>query len=134
MSIPHLELCSGVILVKLLSHLASTLEIESRDIFSWTNSRVVLEWLQGNPRWVKTFVGNRIAKISDAIPIECWCHDHGTVNPADCGSRGMFPAQLTQHDLWWCGPPWLKDALERWNARTDFPEHPFPQKNASCCK
>ena len=100
LSIPFLESCGGVILAKLLNHLASTLEIDSRNIFSWTDiySRVVLGWLRGNPRWFKTFVGNRISEISDAIPIECWRHVHGTVNPADCTSRGMFLVQLTQHD------------------------------------
>ena len=111
LSIPRLELCGGIILVKLLNDLASTLEIDSGNIFAWTDSRVVLGWLRGNPRRFKTFVGNRIADISDAIPTECWCHAHGTVNVADCASRGMFPVQLT-HDFWWCGPPWLREPVE----------------------
>ncbi len=110
LSIPRLELCGGVILAKLLNHLAHTLEIESRNIFAWTDSRVVLGWLRGSPRRFKTFVGNRITEMTEALPIECWRHVDGTVNPADCASRGMFPAQLIQHDFWWCGPPWLQDS------------------------
>ena len=128
LSIPRLELCGGVILAKLLNHLAHTLEIESRNIFAWTDSRVVLGWLRGSPRRFKTFVGNRITEMTEALPIECWRHVDGTVNPADCASRGMFPAQLTQHDLWWCGPPWLQDSEEKWDAGRDFPQHPIPSE------
>ena len=97
--------------------------------FAWTDSCVVLGWLQGNPRRFKTFVGNRITEILDAIPIECWRHVHETVNPADCASTGMFPVLLTQHDLWWCGPPWLREPIEQWEASIiDFPEHPIPSE------
>ena len=74
MSILSLELCGGVILAKLLNHLASTLEKDPRNVFAWTDGRVVLGWLRRNPRRVKTVVGNRIAEISGAIPVACWYH------------------------------------------------------------
>ena len=61
LSIPHLKLCSAVILSKILSHVANTLAIPHTNIYAWTDSRVVLGWLQGNPRRFKPFVGNRIA-------------------------------------------------------------------------
>ena len=49
LSIPRLELCSGVVLSKILSHVADTLEIPSANVFAWTDSQVVLGWLLGEP-------------------------------------------------------------------------------------
>ena len=128
LSIPRLELCSGVILSKVLSHVADVLQIPSTNIFAWTDSQVVLAWLKGNPRRFKPFVGNRIAEISEALPVGCWRHVRGTENPADCASRGMFPSQLAQHDLWWHGPQWLKDEVKGWAPDVEFPEHPIPSE------
>ena len=128
LSIPRLELCSGVVLSKILCHVADTLEIPSSDVFAWTDSQVVLGWLRGNPRRFKPFVGNRVAEISEAIPVGCWRHVRGTENPADCASRGIFPSQLAQCELWWSGPQWLRNSVERWGFEMDFPEHPIPSE------
>ena len=84
LSIPRLELYSTVILSKLLSHVANTLAIPHTNIYAWTDSRVVLGWLQGNSRQFKPFVGNRIAEISEMIPSGCRRYVQGIDNPADC--------------------------------------------------
>ena len=39
-------------------------------------------------------------------------------NPADCASRGLFPAELLQHSLWWNGPRWLKLESSTWPLQT----------------
>ena len=128
LSIPRLELCSGVILSKILSHVANTLAIPHTNIYAWTDSRVVLGWLQGNPRRFKPFVGNRIAEISEMIPSGCWRHVQGIDNPADCASRGIFPLQLANYEPWWRGPQWLGCARDKWDASGKFPEHPIPSE------
>ena len=38
----------------------------------------------------------------------------GAENPADCASRGVFPTELLEHELWWNGPPWLKLDISSW--------------------
>lgn len=128
LSIPRLELCSGVVLSKLLSQVANTLAIPHSHVYAWTDSRVVLGWLQGNPRRFKPFVGNRIAEISELVPCGCWRHVQGVDNPADCASRGIFPSQLAEYKPWWHGPPWLGQAQETWNITKEFPEHPIPSE------
>ena len=131
LSIPRLELCSAVLLSNLLGHVADTLEIPSQNIYAWTDSQVVLGWLRGNPRRFKPFVGNRIAELSEVIPVGCWHHVPGVDNPADCASRGMFPSQLAQFELWWYGPPWLKNNVKGWgppSSKIEFPEHPIPSE------
>ncbi len=51
------------------------------------------------------FVGNRVAQIMELIPPERWGHVLSADNPADCASRGLYPAA---HTLWWNGPEWLR--------------------------
>ena len=75
------------------------------NIYAWTDSTIVLNWLVGNPRRFKTYVGNRVSAIIDLIPPERWNHVPRIENPADCASRGLFPSELLVHDLWWHGPP-----------------------------
>ena len=125
-TIPRLELCSAVIVSKLLGHVASTLAIPPTNIYAWSDSQVVLGWSRGNPRCFKPFVGNRIAKISETIPSGCWCHVQGIDNPADCTSRGIFPSKLAHYEPWWYGPQWLNCNTEKWDISEGYPENPIP--------
>ena len=80
-------------------------------MYAWTDSTIVLAW---NPRRFKVYVGNRIAQILELTTASCWNHVASEDNPADCASRGMFPSELLTHDLWWCGPSWLKLQQSKW--------------------
>ena len=53
-TIPRLELCSALILAKLLHHCATVLNVHMGSIYAWTDSLVVLSWLCGNPRRFKS--------------------------------------------------------------------------------
>ena len=118
LTIPRLELCGAHLLSKLLNHVREILSIPLHDTFGWTDSSIVLSWMNGNPRRFKTFVGNRISCIMDQIPPERWKHVRGVDNPADCSSRGIFPKELVQHDLWWSGPPWLCLPQAEWPSQS----------------
>ena len=54
LTIPRLELCGAHLLSKLLHHVREVLSIPLRDVFGWTDSSIVLSWMQGNPRRFKT--------------------------------------------------------------------------------
>ena len=75
---------------------------------------IVLDWLVGNPRRFKTYVGNRVSCIIELLSPIQWNHVIGIQNPADCASRGLFPSELLEHDLWWNGPEWLYLAPDEW--------------------
>ena len=120
LTIPRLELCGAYILTKLLEHIRQTLNIPIENTFAWTDSTIVLNWLDGNPRHYKTYVGNRISFILDRIPPCRWKHVPGEQNPADCASRGMFPQELMSHGLWWNGPDWLRSTLSDWPRQTEL--------------
>ena len=104
LKIPRLELCGATILARLMNHVAHVLAIPDESLFAWTDSVVVLSWLRSDPNRFKTLVGNRIAQVGELIPPTCWRHVNSNDNPADCASRGIFPAELSQHALWWHGP------------------------------
>ena len=39
-------------------------------------------------------------------------------NPADSASRGLFPPELIDHELWWNGPAWLRLPHSSWPLQT----------------
>ena len=73
-----------------------TLQLPMSHIFAWTDSTNVLNWLSGNPRRFKTYVGNRVSSNVDLIPLDRWNHVIGTENQADCASRGILPSELLE--------------------------------------
>ena len=133
LSIPRLELCGAQILTRLLCRTKHVLKIPIDSIFAWTDSTVVLGWLSGNPRRFKTFVGNRVSAIIDLLPPERWRHVAGLQNPADCASRGLFPTQLKEHELWWEGPQWLQMEPSTWPEQPNLSSTPVPEEEKNIC-
>ena len=117
LSIPRLELCGAYLLADLLHHVKEVLHLPSSAIYCWTDSTIVLHWLEGNPRRFKTYVGNRVSHIVGLIAPERWGHVEGLENPADCASRGLMPSELLNHELWWSGPNWLRLDPSTWPRR-----------------
>ena len=91
-----------------------TLNLPLQNVFAWTDSTIVLNWLDGNPRRCKTYVGNRVSHIIELIPPSHWHHVSSTSNPADYASSGQFPSELLYNELWWQGAEWLKEPPEDW--------------------
>ena len=133
LSIPRLELCGAHVLTKLLCHAKEIFQVPMDRIYAWTDSTIVLSWLSGNPRRFKTYVGNRISYIIDQIPPDRWSHVPGTENPADCTSRGLFPAQLKEHELWWKGPRWLLFQPSTWPKQTNLPVRAVNEEERELC-
>ena len=57
-------------------------------IFLWTDSTIVLDWLNMPTFKLKTFIANRVAAITEWTNTKSWRHVHGVSNPADLASRG----------------------------------------------
>ncbi|XP_026316034.1 uncharacterized protein LOC113227357 [Hyposmocoma kahamanoa] len=78
-------------------------------IQAWSDSQVVIAWLQGDvSRWER-YVANRVNKIKQIIPAANWQYVKSEQNPADCASRGMYPTKLLTFELWWKGPDFLQN-------------------------
>lgn len=108
LTVPKLELCASVLLAKLLHDISDLLNIPMDRIYAWTDSMVVLSWLQSQPSRWQLFVGNRVSEIIQNIDNDRWRHVLSADNPADLASRGVKARDLTNNELWWTGPAWLK--------------------------
>ena len=108
-SIPRLELLSALLLSKLILSIQAALQLELplSEPVCYTDSRVVLYWIQGcNQEW-KQFVENRVVSIRAAVHARNWRHCPGKDNPADIPSRGMNASELSASHMWVNGPEWL---------------------------
>ena len=107
-------------MAQILSQCKNVLKISIDHTYAWTNSTIVLSWLQGNPRCFRVFVGNRVAQIMEIIPPEHWRHVISEDNQANCASRGTYPSEIPTHTLWWNGPKWLKLNQGQWPKQSEI--------------
>ena len=108
--VPRLELCGAQLLAQLLVYYVKELDLVSRPIHCWSDSQVVLAWLQGHPSKWKCFIANRVSEILTSLPNTSWRHVKTQDNPADLATRGLHPDELKENHLWWHGPSWLLES------------------------
>ena len=87
-AIPRLELCGALLLSELLSVVASAIGINKESLFAWTDSTIILSWLNASSKHLKAFVLNQVNNILDLVPATRWRHVPTASNPADIASRG----------------------------------------------
>lgn len=106
MTIPRLELSSAVTSVHNGEVIKKELEIKNLQEYYWTDSRVVLGYVNNDAKRFHTFVANRIQRIRSNTNPEQWRHVSSGDNPADCASRGLSRVQLKESN-WLRGPDFL---------------------------
>ena len=114
LTIPRLELCAATLLSKLYKKATRALNITINESYLWTDSSIVLTWIQGPPNRWKTFVGNRVAFIQEETVSATWRHVPSQSNPADLIKRGTDPSTLATSTLWWKGPQWVSQEPSSW--------------------
>ncbi|XP_059053907.1 uncharacterized protein LOC131848156 [Achroia grisella] len=122
-SVPRLELCGAVLVTRLLVEVAEVLGIPKKDIRAWTDSTVVLAWLNSHPSKWQTFVANRVSEILSTLDSQQWAHITSGQNPADCASRGVSPSDLWQNTMWFNGPEFLHKHEVHYNKPKDIATH-----------
>ncbi|XP_072384547.1 uncharacterized protein [Diabrotica undecimpunctata] len=111
-TLPRLELLGVLLLSNLVTKILSVLIPSQSQINSvnlWTDSEVVLAWINSHPSRWSTFVANRVTQIQELTSNHTWRHVRSKDNPADILSRGATPLQLLDCDLWFNGPQFLSD-------------------------
>lgn len=105
LSIPRLELNAAYLLSKMFKSYKEFIDrLSCENIFCFSDSQVVLSWINTAPHKLKTYVANRVVAITEQIPQHSWFHVRSQDNPADCASRGLTPDELVKNAMWWeCG-------------------------------
>ncbi|XP_046810948.1 uncharacterized protein LOC124420806 [Lucilia cuprina] len=113
-SLPRKELCGAELMATMIENVQSQMNLQNCKVFLWTDSTIVLAWLQKPPNRWKTFVENRVSSIIEKVGSQSWFHVDSKSNPADLASRGLTVAQLISNNLWWHGPSWLRLSPDHW--------------------
>ena len=113
-TIPRLELTAALVSVKVSQTLQEELEYDEMDEFFWTDSKVVLGYINNDARRFHTFVANRVQQIRDHTSSNQWLYIDTKNNPADDASRGLSAKSLVERTRWINGPAFLWDNEESW--------------------
>ena len=116
MTIPRLKLVAAQTVANLAENIKISLPNDNiREVHGWSDSTVVLHWLQGNESY-KQFVHNRLSYIN--LKSEINLKYAGIIhNPADLGSRACNVESLA--DEWWDGPSRLANH-EEWSEQKEM--------------
>lgn len=103
-----------MLLSRLFVKCLEDLQLNIDQIWLWTDSTIVLNWLANEPQTWKTYVANRVAEIQKNTEIKNWRHVPSAQNPADLITRGSKLTDLIKNKLWWHGPSFLLKPIENW--------------------
>lgn len=113
-TVPRLELAAAVVATTLAHVAATELEIHIDHTWYWTDSTVVLAYINNTTTRYKTFVANRLATIHERTHPEQWRHVPTDFNPADLASRGLKATDNEGLKFWLEGPTFLQQSCEQW--------------------
>ncbi|XP_028412002.1 uncharacterized protein LOC114534734 [Dendronephthya gigantea] len=109
-SIPRLELCAAVLSTKAVTRLRKELDLKIDDVKFYTDSKVVLGYINNNARRFHVYVANRVQSIRDVSEPQQWNYVDTSTNPADLATRGATAKGLVESD-WLKGPSFLRTML-----------------------
>jgi len=112
-TIPRLELTAAVVSVKVSSMLKAEFGYENIQEFFWTDSQVVIGYINNEARRFHTFVANRVQLIRQRTSPDQWNYVASADNPADYASRGL---SVTHH----CMSNWFRGPKLLWEKKVKF--------------
>lgn len=98
-SLPRLEICAAILLKRLYKTIRKFLRINLDKAIFWSDSTIVLYWIQTSPHKLKTFVANRVSQIQKDIEHGNWRHVPSQDNPADALSKGQFLYEFINNSI-----------------------------------
>lgn len=103
-TIPRLELEAALLLAEGVRTVLDSVDLKFERIRLFSDSRVVLAWLQTDIIKLQIYVANRVRKIRNLSEAHEWNYVSTKQNPADVVSRGIDAKKLKDLELWWHGP------------------------------
>ena len=102
-TIPRLELCAALLATQLGEIIIESLDVPLKTVKYYTDSKVVLGYLNNKTRRFHIYVSNRVQRILSVTKSEQWNYIPTQENPADCGSRGLCSTELLKQN-WLTAP------------------------------
>ena len=106
-TIPRLEFAAATTSARMSEFVRNELEYPEMKEFFWTDSRVVLGYINNEAKRFHVYVANRVQQIRDLTDPNAWFYVDTNNNPADEASRGLTTKQLVEGSLWLTGPEFL---------------------------
>ena len=116
MTIPRLELAAATLAVKVDGALQRELDLILEKSVFWTDSTIVLCYINNASKRFLTYVANRVAVIHGGSTTDQWRHVPSDLNPADDLSRGLSADDMVHNRRWISGPSFLHDEESKWPA------------------
>ena len=117
-TIPRLELCAAVMATEIFECVSENLNIIPNSVQFYTDSKVVLGYINNEKRRFYIYVSNRVDRIRRLSCPSQWKYVPSDSNPADLGTRGIPICEL-QDSAWLCGPSFLQSDTDC--CQEDFP-------------
>ena len=108
-TMPRLELQAAVLAAKIGNQLCKELSITTTAQYYWSDSEIVLAYIQNTKKRLKQYVRNRVQTIHELSEVHAWNYVASAENPADIASRGSSIDTLVG-SMWFHGPSKLSDS------------------------
>ena len=113
-TVPRLELTASVLSVKVSRFLKEEFDFPIDEEFFWTDSQVVLAYIQNETKRFHLFVANRVKLIGESTQLGQWKYVPSKLNPADDATRGLKFSTSEKNERWVNGPEFLYTPKEEW--------------------
>ncbi|CAB4035354.1 Hypothetical predicted protein, partial [Paramuricea clavata] len=121
-TIPRLELCAAVLASKAVKWITRELKLRIDKVIFYTDSKVVLGYIQNESHCFYVYVANRIQIIRSITDPPQWRYVETKENPADIATRGKSSKDLME-SVWFKGPEFLRNVDPP--AQTELSPEPF---------
>ena len=108
LTVPRLELAAATVSAKMSEFLHQELPYTDVKEYFWTDSKIVLGYVNNEAKRFHVYVANRVQQIRDLTNPCSWMYIDTESNPADHASRGLTASQLLQGSTWLFGPEFLR--------------------------
>ena len=107
-SIPRLELCATVLASQAVHKIEKEIDMETDEITFYTDSKVILGYIQNESRRFYVYVAKRVQTIRKISSPKQWKYVNMSENPADLSTRRLNAESLAGSN-WLTGPSFLRD-------------------------
>ena len=120
LTVPRLELQAAVLASRLAKTILDETRLQIVRIIFFSDSRVVLTWIQDQLRRYKAFVSCRVSEIQSNSDPADWFHCPTTMNVADDLTKRISANEV--NGRWFNGPKFLQLPEYQWPMETSAPD------------